>query len=116
MPQSEISNLKGYLDFSFDLAAHLDKFYQWADYQTKNTFLSSIFPDKVVYDGEGKYRAPNANRVIALFCGLDPNFEVAQMQKGTFYSAFLEMGTPRVQGSNLLWADFGDWVGFLKMK
>ncbi len=80
-------------EFSFELVQNMDHFFEWADLETKNTFMGSIFPQKVIYLGDGCYRTPKANRIIALYCGLEPNFEVAKLEKGTFYSAFLERGT-----------------------
>lgn len=82
-----------YLKFSFELATSLSRFYTGASLEIKGKFLSCVFPHKVIYMGEGRYATPNPNQVIALFTGLEADFESAKTQKLAVFSQLCEMRT-----------------------
>lgn len=65
------SDFKNYLDFGFNLLSNLDKFYNEADLETKDKLLSSIFPEKLIYQF-GNYRTNGNNDFYSL---LGMNFQ-----------------------------------------
>ena len=57
------SSWKEYLEKGFGLLSNLEKTFNLADVQTKKEILSSIFPEKLIFEGN-KCRTPRINEVL----------------------------------------------------
>ena len=58
-------NLEDYLQFGVSFFEQLDKFYKSASVEIKQKMISSIFPEKLIFN-DGNYRTPNDDSIIAL--------------------------------------------------
>ncbi len=87
------TDYKTYIDQGFLLVNHLDSYFQFAPLEAKSKLVGSIYPHQMIYLGNGQYRTPSPNQVIALFTGVEADFESAKSTKAAFYSSFCEMGT-----------------------
>ena len=58
-------NIKTYLGFGLSLLADLPKYFEEAGFYTKRKIIGSIFPDKLIFDGE-KNRTTKTNQFIEL--------------------------------------------------
>lgn len=56
-----------YLNVGFSLLRGLDKFYEEGDLEVKQLIISSIFPEKLVYE-ENQYRTNRINEVVSRIC------------------------------------------------
>lgn len=102
------SNFKTYLNQSFRLVQHLDTFYSTADVETRQQLVCSIFPRKVIYVGDGKYRTPDANQLIALFTGSEADFDEAKSTKAAIFRSFCEICT--WSGNRTRTPITGNWI------
>lgn len=87
------TDYKVYIDQGFLLVNHLDSYFQFATLEAKSKLVGSIYPQQMIYVGNGEYRTPSPNQVIALFTSVEADFEVMENKKAAFYSSFCEMGT-----------------------
>ncbi len=74
-------NYERYLESCINLLTNLGKFYNNTDIDTKQQFISSIFPEKLVFKS-GKVRAIRINEVLCLILLNDKGSH--KMQKGQF--------------------------------
>ena len=63
--QSDTTELRDKIDYSVNIIANLGLFMKKAPVQTKCKILSSMFPQKIEFDGE-KYRTQSYNKVLDL--------------------------------------------------
>jgi site-specific DNA recombinase len=61
------------LDKCFSVLSHLDELYEKTDHDHKKRLVSSIFPEKIVFDGK-KCRTPRMNEVLRLSLNPDATF------------------------------------------
>ncbi len=61
----QTSNFMKYVEYGFSLLKDLDKYYQNASLEVKQKIISSIFPEKIIFDGE-KCRTSEINKALAL--------------------------------------------------
>ena len=59
------SNIKPKMKYSISLINNIDTFFQDAPVEVKIKLLSSIFPEKIEFDGK-KYRTNSYNKVLDL--------------------------------------------------
>ncbi len=59
------SNYLKYIKYSFSLLGDLEGYYKRANVEVKDKLVSSIFPEKLIYEEE-KYRTPKVNAVLSL--------------------------------------------------
>ena len=62
---SNRAKIEPQLKYSIDLINNIDKFFQYAPAETKVKVLSSIFPEKIEFDGKS-FRTGNLNKVLDL--------------------------------------------------
>jgi site-specific DNA recombinase len=87
------TDYKVYIDQGFLLVNHIDSYFQFATLEAKSKLVGSIYPHQMIYVGNGQYRTPSPNQVIALFTSVEADFEVMENKKAAFYSSFCEMGS-----------------------
>lgn len=57
-----------YLNYGFNILENLDGYYSEADIHIKGKLISSIFPDRLIYQN-GNYRTNGTNNIISLLSG-----------------------------------------------
>lgn len=62
------TDYKNYLGYGFNLLENIDKFYSEADLEIKDKLISSVFPDRLIYQN-GNYRTNGTDNIISLLCG-----------------------------------------------
>lgn len=60
-------NLAEQIDFCVALLSKIDSYYEIADIQTKQKIISSVFPEKLIYD-KNKYRTVYIEEAVELLC------------------------------------------------
>ncbi len=88
------SNMREYLEFAGRLVQNLHSFYMAADPALRSQLLCSIFPNQVIYIGNGEYRTQGANGIIELFCGLEADFEAAKSNKLAISDQLVKLRSP----------------------
>ncbi|MBN2105222.1 recombinase family protein [bacterium] len=73
------TNFMNYVEYDFALLYHLKDYYLQADTITKQKIVSSLFPEKLIYEDK-KYRTPKVNEVLSI---LTNNInELGEIKKG----------------------------------
>ena len=111
------SNLLNHIEDCSKMTSNLAVLWENGDFQDRQRVQSLVFPGGIAFDKEnGHYRTPRVNSIFGLIDAAKAVFEQNKGGTNELKKPFVPPRTLRVQGSNLLWADFGDWVGVLKMK
>ena len=74
-------DLQDYISFGLNLLNNLDEFFTKSDSRIKGKLLSSIFDEKMEFDGE-KYRTPKFNEAIELIYSNIKGLESLETKKG----------------------------------
>lgn len=76
------NNYSNYVKYGFSLLQNLDKYYSVADLEIKDKLLSSIFPNKLIYEN-GKYRTNSEDNIISLLSGKFNNIDLSKKEKAS---------------------------------
>jgi site-specific DNA recombinase len=78
--QPEGAALSKYLNFSVSLSKNLSRFYDKADFTTKQEIIGSIFLETLTFEGEN-YRTTKINEAMQLICNVDKAFKRSKNKK-----------------------------------
>ena len=81
------SKIKPKLEYSMSLINNIDKFILDAPVETKIKQISSMFPEKIEFDGE-KYRINSYNKVLDLIFQQTNELRGGKKEKGERFSSF----------------------------
>ena len=81
------SKIKPKLEYSMSLINNIDKFILDAPVETKIKLISSMFPEKIEFDGE-KYRTNSYNKVLDLIFQQTNELRGDKKEKGERFSSF----------------------------
>ena len=81
------SKIKPKLEYSMSLINNIDKFILDAPVETKIKLISSMFPEKIEFDGE-KYRTNSYNKVLDLIFQQTNELRGGKKEKGERFSSF----------------------------
>ncbi len=83
--ESVASDLEMYFSGGFPLLTNLDISYQSAPVEIQRKTIGSIFPGKLIFDGEN-YRTARLNEVLSLIINNQDTFRKAQKKTDRNYS------------------------------
>jgi site-specific DNA recombinase len=78
--KNEDTDFKNYAEYCFTLLSKLDIAYERTDLEGKQKLLSSIFPNKLVFNGKS-YRTPVQNEIHKILFSNNKAFEGGKMKK-----------------------------------
>ena len=84
---SNRAKIEPQLKYSIDLINNIDKFFQYAPAEAKVKVLSSIFPEKIEFDGNN-FRTANMNSVLALIYQQTNELRDIKNKSGESFSTF----------------------------
>ncbi|MFZ5515159.1 MAG: recombinase family protein [Candidatus Zhuqueibacterota bacterium] len=88
------SNYMKYVEYSFSLLGDLEGYYKKADVEVKDKIVSSIFPEKLIYE-EKKYRTPKVNEVLSLLTKNINELGEIKNKKAVKNDSFSALASPR---------------------
>jgi len=80
--QYKDTDISSYVAYGFNLLENLDKYYTEADLEVKEKLVSSIFPERLIYEN-GKYRTNGTDNIISLLCETNKDFEQIRKEKAS---------------------------------
>ncbi len=69
-----------YVDFGLNLLRNIDEYYVRASVEIKQKMISSMFPSKLIFDGE-KYRTTKSNEFLDLLSRINGSSELGVKEK-----------------------------------
>ena len=88
------SNFIRYMNYGFSLLKDLDEYYLKANVEVKQKLISSIFPEKLIYEDK-KYRTSQINEALSLLTSNINNLGGAKNKKAIGYDGLLHKASPR---------------------
>ena len=80
-----IENHDARVDDCLELMLNLDTYYTQRDTALKQRIVSSIFPEKLIFENNS-YRTPKINSVVSLICRTDKASEGNKKGKDNFFN------------------------------
>ncbi len=104
LPANNFQNIDPLLDKALENLCQLDKLYETGSMEQKRKIIGSIFPEKLIFDGE-HYRTARVNEAVRVIFGIDEAFR--QKENGTSLSVedLSHLVILLVQSSNSLLED-----------
>lgn len=73
LPVNNFQNIDGLLDKALENLCQLDKLYETGSMEQKRKIIGSIFPEKIIFDGE-HYRTARMNEAVRVMFAIDEAF------------------------------------------
>jgi site-specific DNA recombinase len=85
------------IDFSVMMLSNIDSLYRLANTDTKQKIISSIFPEKLVFE-KNKYRTNRLNEIVSLLCTDNKLSDEGKKEKHTFFDVLsCKVGPPGIE-------------------
>ena len=92
--KAQDSNFIRYVNYGFSLLKDLDRYYLKSNIAVKQKLISSIFPEKLIYQ-EKKYRTSQINEVLALLTSNINHLGIVQSKQAIKNDSLLHRASPR---------------------